>query len=361
MALVNCNSAKFHSAEIKARAWLLQAHLRADAKGFCHNRWMYLPDAIAWAKPYPETSGYLIENLLEDRLSKDWGFKAACATMDWLLEIQSEEGYFHSGLEFKLPSAFNTAQILFGFRSFLNFQNDVRVEVAMDRATNWLLAQIDENGCWTQGLYSTGHFPAYYSRAIWPLLEISKTKPGYSNLLKSLDLLWACRKEHLYFAPCNFFPYSPVLSHTLAYAMEGFLESARNLNRKDIMETCLDMLEQTASEYLKRSRLWAEISDSGSRIYSYRCLTGEAQYASLMFKAFLLNPRPDFLKAGEGLLHDLCRAQRVSRNPGLHGAFPASIPVYGKYFPFRCVNWTSKFFLDAVRLWRQCMLLPDGV
>ena len=358
MDLVNSSATKFHSAEIKARAWLRQAHQSAKRKGFCHSRWMFLPEALAWTKPYAETSGYLIENLLDNDSENNWALGAAMDTGHWLAEIQSEEGYFHSGIEFRHASSFNTAQILLGFRAILQKQPDDPIRTAMDRATNWLLSQIDQNGRWTRGLYSEGHFPAYYSRAIWPLLDLAVNDSRYPVLLKSLNLLWSCKKDLLYFEPCNFKPGQNSLSHTIAYALEGFWESAVILDRMDILESSLSMLEHSALEYLNRGRLWAEISPSGQRIYSYRCLTGEAQFSALMFKAYLKRSNTVFLESGIRLLEDLCSSQIVSRNPGLHGAFPASVPVYGSYFPFRCVNWTSKFFLDAIKLYHICVQTP---
>ena len=76
---------------------------------------MFLPSIIAWNKPYPETSGYIIENFLDfnfknEHLDGTIGIKTGNA----LLNNQSHEGYFYSGVNRIKPSVFNTAQILFG-------------------------------------------------------------------------------------------------------------------------------------------------------------------------------------------------------------------------------------------------------
>ncbi|MEO6190715.1 MAG: hypothetical protein ABIO44_10505, partial [Saprospiraceae bacterium] len=82
-------------------------------------------------------------------------------------------------------------------------------------------------------------------------------------------------------------------------------------------------------------------------ISNMKCVTGQAQFVSLFAKAFSLTKNSIFEQTSILLMKELMSWQIISKNPDYHGAFPASIPIYSKYFPFQMVNWTNKFFLDA--------------
>lgn len=90
---------------------------------------------------YPEVTGYLISTLLH------WD-KAALAKQyaDWLVVVQNPEGYW-LGID-KKPHCFDTAMCLDGLRYFAGKK---RINQAIERAEDWLLAQIDGDGTMHRG------------------------------------------------------------------------------------------------------------------------------------------------------------------------------------------------------------------
>lgn len=80
------------NAAFAARQWLRQAHYAAGGKGFAHSCWLFTPRWWRWHKPYPETSGYLIENFINNDSAEDDNI--AKHTSDWLCDIQHPDGYF---------------------------------------------------------------------------------------------------------------------------------------------------------------------------------------------------------------------------------------------------------------------------
>ena len=96
-----------------ALAWLRRSIEVTGGQGSSHS-WSPL---FGWAKAYPETTGYLIETLLDYVVLKDDDSlrELAFQCANWLVSIQLPNGSFPGLLAGnKEPSVFNTAQILFG-------------------------------------------------------------------------------------------------------------------------------------------------------------------------------------------------------------------------------------------------------
>lgn len=345
-------------AEQLALGWLIQAHIKANFNGFSHSKRLWLPECISWEKPYPETTGYLIENFLrfnnggiiENSLI---GLRSA----DWLCEIQSSEGCFFSGVKFSKPSAFNTSQILFGLEEAFNFDRQFSYKMALVKAIEWLLNQTGTEGKWESGLYRTGYFASYYSRAIWPLLRTEYLAGQREKAVKSLDFLWVKANMYYSFEDWGFDSGQPALSHTIAYTLEGFLESAIILNREQIINYCLKSLEIFCNVIQDQGGLSAKYDTKWKACSSSKCLTGQAQLISLLAKAFQISSNAIFKKTALRLLEEMLCWQIKSNKKSFNGAFPASLPIYGEYFPFRYVNWSNKFFLDAC--YQMKKILPE--
>lgn len=105
-----------------------------------------------------------------------------------------------------------------------------------------MLGQIGlmENGSLT---LPSGYFASYYSRAIWPLLCIEYFPEQREKATESLDLLWENTNNYYSFKDWGFNPSKPGLSHTIAYTIEGFIESGVVLNRQEMINYCLNSLE----------------------------------------------------------------------------------------------------------------------
>ncbi|MBK7232326.1 MAG: hypothetical protein IPH93_08685 [Saprospiraceae bacterium] len=340
-------------AEKNALAWLRYATNKVNFEGFAHSRRNWLPERFAWRASYPETSGYIIENLLNHNSLLASDHEIAIKTGDWLLKIQDPAGFFYGGINQKKASSFNTAQILFGLHALYQHTKASKYNDAIQLSKKWLFSQIQGDGKWTKGLYVIDYFPTYFSRAIWPLMLVSHKEEESAILLKSFDLLWKQRDLASIFKNAGFFPNKPVLSHTMVYSLEGFYEIALLINNENIVSEIIEILETEAKDINQKKSLWAQIDPTGKKNYNFRCITGEAQMASLFFKIFRQHKNPTLWDAGNILLQGLVEIQIRSENKYNNGAFPASIPLYSTYFPFQYVNWTNKFFLDACYFKKQ--------
>lgn len=345
------------NAAFAARQWLRQAHYAAGGKGFAHSCWLFTPRWWRWHKPYPETSGYLIENFINNDSAEDDNI--AKHTSDWLCDIQHPDGYFFSGTSRIHPSFFNTAQILFGLYHAANHYEDERYKLALRKSRVWLVNSLDEKGRCTRGLYHPGYFASYYSRAIWPILKTGDVDDsGYT--LESLNFLWQRRLSNGCFEDMSFRKHQPFLTHTLAYTIEGFLESSLLINDSYMRDQCLDSLKIIATMVMDTGTLYSRYDTDWRPAGSGHCVTGQAQLISLWCRAFSINPLPVFLSASELLMNQMIQWQHKNSHPDYSGGFTASVPLWGNYFPFRMVNWTNKFFLDACARYLSLQWLNEG-
>ncbi|MEO6189005.1 MAG: hypothetical protein ABIO44_00190, partial [Saprospiraceae bacterium] len=258
--------------ELASLLWLKQAHIVSNYKGFAHSRIMYLPSFLAWRAPYPETSGYIIENFLVfNKGIVDDGMQIALDSAYWLLDIQSDKNYYYSGLKKLKPSSFNTAQIIFGLKEAFNFTSDVRFKNAYINAKDWILSGIDDSGKWTNGLYKENYFASYYSRAIWPLLLVSDSQDKII-LEKSLNHLWQKSNEYYSFTDLGFELNKSILTHTIAYALEGFLESSIILRNNSMTNRCLEILKFVAHLIQQEKALHGIYNDQWKHLSNMKCV-----------------------------------------------------------------------------------------
>lgn len=310
-----------------------------------------------WAPPYPETTGYLIETLFDyaaDRSDKRLEDLAwTCA--DWLCDIQLPDGAFPSLYTGSgLSSVFNSGQILFGLlRAHRETQADQYFDAAQ-KALEWLCTQVREDGCWIVGSYVPGYSPAYYSRVIWavaaaneqyavPVAEATAWKAlrFYQNKILSNGAVrdWSFR------------PQEPAFTHTIAYTLRGFLESAVLLKEAQLFEK-IRLSADTLVE-LKRSKgkIGGSYDENWRGDYSFSCVTGHAQLSIFLLRMFEITGRQVYLDTAAAILEEVSGAPNRLPVKGYFGAIPGSLPVWGRYFPFRYPNWAAKFYLDA------CLLL----
>jgi len=331
-----------------ALLWLKQAHEVVKQNGFAHSYRLWLPGKTGWRGPYPETSGYLIENLLYYNNgiisnSVDMAYSTAC----WLTNIQHPNGYFYSGINTKTASSFNTSQILFGLKNAYTYFGEEQFNNSLRSAKNWLILNIDTEGCWTNGLYKKEFFGCYYARAIWPMLLITDDESEKKLLQKSLHVLWKNKTNSDGFKNLGFYSSELALTHTIAYALEGFFECALILNDNSILEEILIILESLATQIEQEKNLFGRLDAFFIPKSKFKCVTGQAQFVSLFSKAFIRTQNEIYRKVSVLLMSELIHWQYKVKNIHLNGAFPSSIPIHGPYFPFQLVNWTNKFFLDA--------------
>ena len=335
--------------------WLCTAqdvlHQRFD-KGGVSAGWSF---DEGWLPGYPEITGYIVETFVEATkvLRRPDLTARAHRMIDWLLGLQHLDGAFpgHYGEPGSKPVVFNTGQIIHGLLAGALRLDRPECLAAAVRAGCWLVSQQDEDGCWRRSQHND--IPhTYDTRASWALLRtglIAQEKTLAEAARRHLDWALTQQAEDGWFANNAFETDVPPFTHTIAYAIQGFLESSLLLGEERYLAAARSAAYALAK--LQRGDGWlaGTYGQSWAPRASYSCLTGIAQMA--------VNWATLALKCGQEQLIDnallaidyLKRRQSVAEsNLVLRGGIAGSYPIWGAYARFSYPAWAAKFFADAI-------------
>jgi hypothetical protein len=310
-----------------------------------------------WLPSYPETTGYIIETFLSaaQYLDRPELIERARHMIDWELSLQDADGAFpgHFGEKGSHPVIFNQGQIMHGLvAGYTQLGRQDCLEAGV-RAGNWLAAQQDEDGCYRRFEHN-GVPHVYNTRAIWPLVSIGLL--ANENALvdaarRNLDWALSQQSSSGWYRTNAFFPDREPFTHTIAYAIRGFLESAVLLGE----ERYLQSAEHAAKGLMERQRedgwLAGTYDDDWVATASYACVTGVAQMAICWLRLFQITGSSDYREAAAKAITFVKRTQRIEDNDDIvRGAIPGSAPMWGAYSRFEFPNWAAKFFADALMM-----------
>jgi hypothetical protein len=343
--IVPLSPQEFHLRTDAALQWVRRSIAVTGGQGSAHS-WHPL---LGWSKAYPETTGYLVETLLDyaDFRQDEPLRYLAQNCLKWLETIQLSSGAFAGLLVGNTrPSVFNTSQILFGLAASPTQAH------SLERAANWLFAALDPDGAWRQAPFVPGFVPSYYTRAIWGLLRANDSlqKPEIEAAARRALRFYAAR-----FLPSGavrdwgFRPGEGAFTHTIAYTLEGFLECAIRLKEQEVLHKTIQSLNALLAMREKAGgRTAGRYQEDWGGDYSFACVTGNCQLSIVSHKVWALTGESKFCEAAESFLSETLDFQRFGANPNKFGAIPGSAPIWGGYLPFRYPNWAAKFFLDAM-------------
>lgn len=309
-----------------------------------------------WSEAYPETTGYIIETLLDyyEIYRVDWmRFYAICAA-DWLTNIQSAEGSFPGGLGTAgRPSIFNSGMILLGLERMYAFSGQERYFTSAKKTVNWLCNMLDEEGKWSGAAYVSGYTPSYYTRVIWAVLKFNQHDRD-ETVAEKMELAYHyfCQK----FSAENsskdwsFEPGKPAFTHTIAYTMRGFLESAVLINDSKGIEIAEEIGAHLLLELDTKGTLAGAYDENWKGDYSFICVTGNAQLSINFYRLYQLTRQEKYKNASHALFSSVKNAVSTDSLTSIRGGIPGSIPFWGKYMPLQYINWAAKFWLDAAKL-----------
>ena len=339
-----------------ALAWLRRSIAVTSGKGASHS---YSP-LWGWAKAYPETTGYLLPTLLQfaDIRQDESLRELAQQCQDWLCTVQLPSGAFPGGMVGNSrPSTFNTAMILFGLgipvKKILAEEDEMRLRKTTHSALDWLIDYLNEDGAWQQAAYVPGFVPTYYSYAVWSVLKGGATLDRPEVREKMLQALQFYSRR---FQPdgtvldWGFRPGRTAFTHTIAYTLQGFLESALLLNESDILERTIHSADRLLAEYERVGRVAGRYGLAWQGDYSFTCPTGNAQLSILYFRIWEISGQERYWLVAERFLGEAARFQQLGSGQNTYGALPGSAPFWGPYMRFRYPGWGVKFFLDGAAL-----------
>jgi hypothetical protein len=313
-----------------------------------------------WSRPYPETTGYIIPTLLDiqPRLRDLPCESAAHSLGEWLLSIQQPSGAWFGGLH---PpgngarlSVFNTAQILDGLVALHEHTKESRWLEAANRGARWLAESCKDDGTWGGGSYRPGFEPSYYTQVCWPMLRVwrhSQDPAVRAAAERVLRRVLARRKQNGVFEDWGFDAGAPAFTHTIAYTLRGFLESAFLLDDWSTYgEPTIEALERLVRLSERFSgRLPGAFDASWTSDSRYTCLTGNVQIALCLLVWEARNTDLRLVSAAAKLVDATCAAQSIrSSFAPIRGAVGGSAPLWGRYMFMRYPNWAAKYHCDAL-------------
>ncbi len=341
-----------------AAEWIVRAQ---DATGCGGIAKCYRPIPGRWENPYPETSGYIIESLLEyGRATGDGEYDArARRVADWLLAIQLPCGGIQAGTfgpgGAASPTIFNTGQVVHGWIDSWNAWHDATYADAAVRACRWLVEQQDDDGCWRRaGSPSVIRQSenVYNVRVAWAMIragqmldEASFVRAGHRNL----D--WAATREARpgWMDDNDFSDCARPIMHTIAYAAEGFFEAGLLLGEARFVDLALRTCRGVAGTQRADGHLPGRLDSRFQPAASWSCLTGDAQMLLLWRRVAEQAHNDEFSETAARLSLALRSKQALRhQNPGVRGGLPGSHPLGGAYMKHTYPNWAAKFFLDAM-------------
>lgn len=347
-----------HRAHLEAAIeWLQRAQDVRDGKpdaGGVSAGWSF---EDGWLPSYPETTGYIIETFIQagQRLGKPDLARRAQRMIDWELSIQRADGAFpgHFGEPGSRPVIFNTGQIMHGMN--VGFEQLGRQEClgAAVRAGHWLAGQQDDDGAFRK--YEHNDIPhVYNTRGTWALVKTALLAGDAAlkrTAIRHLDWALARQMPSGWFAQNAFVEGRQPFTHTIAYAIRGFLESGLLLGDARYIDAAIRAARGVAVRQRPDGWLAGTFGEDWISRDAYSCLTGVAQMCICWSRLRDAAGERGFAANIDSGLAFLKSSQRLN-DPAdeVRGGIAGSWPIWGAYSRFEFPNWAAKFFADALML-----------
>jgi len=336
--------------------WLVRSiEVTADGGSAAYYSRIFKP-LKGWQLAYPETTGYIIVTLLDyHTIYPKRGLKKyALSCADWICTLQMKNGALPGGVGITdTPSIFNTGQMLFGLLAAYEETQKEIYFTTLKRATNWLVNSLEVDGSWQLGAYIPGWVPSYYTRVVWAVLWANqhlKDAVIEEKMRTALNFYQQRIQKNLVVKDWAFESGKKAFTHTIAYTIRGFLESAVLLKDKNLQDQAFQLGEKIMRLRELRGRMAGAYGAGWEGDFSFTCVTGNAQLSIILSRMYQLSGDLRYLNTSLKIFEDVVYKQVVSRNKNTNGAVPGSTPFHGKYLYFRYPNWAAKFYLDAYRL-----------
>lgn len=306
-----------------------------------------------WSPAYPETTGYLIETLFDyaEYLGEEKYKNLAIACADWLCSIQRPDGAFPGGLgENGEPIIFDTGQILFGLAAAWRQTAERKYKTALERAVIWLIENLEPDGSWKKCSYVFGYIPAYYTRVVWAVLaanEILQQAEVSAKMKKAIEYFAAQVQPNGAVKNWAFAPGEWAYTHTVAYALRGFLECSALLNDQNVLAKSKSIGDRIVELYKNHQKIAGRYNENWQGDYGFECVTGNAQLVIAFARLFQLSGDKSYFDIAKKIFSKTAHYQWLLPLSVLYGAIPGSAPIWGVYQRFAFPNWAAKFYLDA--------------
>lgn len=312
-----------------------------------------------WSPSYPETTGYIIPTLLQQAdLKQDNALRQRAQRMlDWLVNIQFDNGGFQGGMigqEPVVPVTFNTGQILLGLCAGARVWPS-RYLRPMRKAADFLASSLDEDGCWRKypTPFAVHDDKAYETHVSWALLDAAQVEHNQDWIAAAIRQVdWAAthQQENGWMAQCCLSDKTMPISHTLGYALRGFVEAWRYTSHRRFLLVAGVLAEGLRNQLEASGRLAGAFHSDWRPGVSWSCVTGAVQIAHCWLLLFQETGDEIWLDAGKRANGWARRTVFLDGDPETRGAVKGSYPCDGEYCRFEFPNWATKFMIDSCQL-----------
>jgi hypothetical protein len=341
--------------------WILRAQRATPDDGVAHS---FDVATRRWLPSYPETTGYIICSLLRAAQAgiadRDTLHAAATGMGRWLVKVQLESGAFqggHIGTPDPQPAVFNTGQILKGLTDLIvqNVEPSEAVKNSAFRAAEWLIGMQEPDGVWRRVVSALVTEPvgAYNVRTAWALARYGKAlghRPAIDAGIANGEWLVSAQTADGWFPHMTMHAGTSPLLHTVAYTINGLLELGDLCQRPAFVEAAARAAERVRKlQDPHTGAIPGQIEPGYRAAVPWTNTTANSQMAIVWFRLAELTGEPQWRPAALAAnrfnkrLHDLDSWDEQVRG-GLRGSSPCHLG-YGR---LSYMNWTQKFFLDAL-------------
>lgn len=345
----------------KALDWLKLAQDKTPDAGV--SGWFSL--LFGWRSSYIETTGYIINTFFDvaDFYNIPELRKRAIQMADFLLEMQLPTGAYRVYTPQQNQSdkvvVFDMGQDLLGITHAYEVTKEEKYLKSAISAAEYLLSIQEKDGTWIKNTY--GDSPhTYHTRVAWGILrvyQISKIKKYKRAALKNLR--WAQNQQinNGWFIS-NELPHPNIqipYTHTISYAIEGFLWSGLILNDSSLVKTALKGAVPMLNYFLRHEFLPGTLNNNWKSDDKYSCLTGDAQISLMWLELYKITREKRFF-IGAKKMNTYLKSKQKTNFPfkEINGAIAGSDPIYGDilknkgYCRLAYLNWATKFFVDSL-------------
>jgi hypothetical protein len=309
-----------------------------------------------WSVSYPETTGYIVPTMIDySRRYDDLDSrKRARRMLDWLVSIQYPDGGFMGGkidAAIRVPVTFNTGQILLGLAAGVAEFGAVYRD-PMRKAADWLRDTLDDDGCWRRypTPFAEPGLKTYETHVAWGLFEAARLDPsrGYQDAaLKQIHWALTQQAPNGWLANCCLSHPETPLTHTLGYALRGFVEAWRYTKDESILAGAIRTANGLLSALRADGWLPGTINRDWTTTANWTCLTGAVQTAHswlLLSEATGDNRYLDSARLANKLVR---RTVSLDGPLDIRGGVKGSFSIDAVYGPYQYLNWAAKFFVDS--------------
>jgi hypothetical protein len=223
----------------------------------------------------------------------------------------------------------------------------------MNLAATFLTESQDPDGCWRKHAtpFAEPGEKAYETHVAWGLLEAARLEPGKNYGETALrNIRWSLTKQKTngWISDCCLDNPAQPLTHTLGYALRGYLEGYRFSKEKDLLLASQKTADGLLSALRPDGFLPGRLLPDWQGAVKWSCLTGEVQIAYCWMMLYRYSGEAKYKTAALLANAYVRRTMHVDGDPGLRGGIKGCFPVFGDYGHNQLLNWAAKFFIDSM-------------